>query len=266
MSPSPASCCSVFVESIVETPSGPTAFGFATGFLYAGPAATRWLVTNWHVVTGRRPDEPGALIGGKPQSPSWLRFTVEDPRGSGRQQMEVALYDIEGPVWIEGDREGGLDLALVRLFEAPRFPLPLTQTFARNSSAPLQPGTDVVLIGHPFMLGVHANSPIWKGAMIASEPGSLASGRPWILLDAPGVPGMSGSPVYRRSTGSMPSLGEPLMPVGQEVELELLAIYAGAIGERSLQELRLGRAFPVSFVERLLSSGERGHNPFPPNA
>jgi hypothetical protein len=64
----------------------------------------------------------------------------------------------------------------------------------------------------------------------------------------------------------MPSRGEPPAPVGQEVELELLAIYAGAVGERILETLRLGRAFPVSFVEQLLSSGERGHNPFPPNA
>lgn len=266
MSSSPASCCSVFVEGIVETPSGPKIFGFATGFLYAGPAATRWLVTNWHVVTGRRPDDPGTLIGGKPQSPSRLRFTVEDPRGSGRQQMELALYDIDGPVWIENNREDGLDLALVKLSEAPQFPLPLTQTFARNSSTPLQPGIDTVLIGHPFALGVHANSPIWKGAMIASEPGSLASGRPWILLDAPGEPGMSGSPVYRRSTRSSPSAGGSPVPVDQEVELELLAIYAGAVGDKSLEALRLGRAFPVSFVERLLRSGKQGHNPFPPNA
>lgn len=265
MSPSPASCCSVFVESIVATPSGPRAFGFATGFLYAGPAATRWLVTNWHVVTGRRPDEPGILIGEKPQSPSWLRFTVEDPRGSGCQQMEVALYDDEGPLWIEGDREAGLDLALVKLSEAPRFPLPLTQTFARNSSAPVQPGIDVVLIGHPFKLGLHANSPIWKGAMIASEPGSLASARPWILLDAPGEPGMSGSPVYRRSTTNVPSVTEPHMPFDQEFKLELLAIYAGAVGEKSLEALRLGRAFSVSFVEELLRSGKRGRNPFPPD-
>lgn len=266
MSLLPASCCSVFIESIVATPSGPTVFGFATGFLYAGPAATRWLVTNWHVVTGRRPDEPGELIGSKPQSPSWLRFTVEDPRGSGRQQMQVALYDNDGPLWIEGDREGGLDLALVKLSEAPQFPLPVTQAFAKNSAAPLRPGMDVVLIGHPFELGLYATSPIWKGAMIASEPGSLARGRPWILLDAPGAPGMSGSPVYRRSTRSMPSADQPAMLVGQEVELELFAIYAGAVGAKSLEALRLGRAFPVSFVEQLLSSGKRGRNPFPPTS
>ncbi len=250
----------------MATPIGPRAFGFATGFLYAGPAATRWLVTNWHVVTGRRPDEPGILIGDKPQSPSWLRFTVDDPRGAGRQEMEVALYDVEGPLWIESNRDSGLDLALVRLHEAPQFPLPLTQTFARNSSTTLHPGMDVVLIGHPFALGMHANSPIWKGAMVASEPDAPVGGRPWFLLDAPGAPGMSGSPVYRRSLASIPSAVELRMPVRQSAELELLAIYAGAVGEKSLEALRLGRAFPVSFVERLLSFGERGHNPFPPNA
>jgi hypothetical protein len=185
-----------------DTDAGRLPFGFATGFLYAGPSATRWLVTNWHVVTGRRPDDPGILIGGKPASPGWLRFKVEDPRGAGWQQMELALYDADGPTWIEGDREQGVDLALVRLNDRPRFPLPLSQTFAPNSSRRLEPGLDVVMVGHPFELGTHSPSAIWKGAMVASDRDAADGGRPWILLDAPGVPGMSGSPVYRRISES----------------------------------------------------------------
>lgn len=267
MPASPASCCSVYLESLVETPTGPLQFGFATGFLYAGPNATRWLVTNWHVVTGRWPDNPGLLTGKKPQSPGWLRFKVEDPAGSGWQQMELALYDADGPTWIEGGREKGVDLALIRLKDPPRFPLPLSQTFAPNSPVMLEPGLDIVIIGHPFELGTHAPSAIWKGAMVASDQDSAKGGNPWILVDAPGVPGMSGSPVYRRTNPRSNVRTErqgSRTDLGNGVSLELLGVYAGAVGEKRLEELRLGRVFPIELVEDLLRRPECGRNPFPP--
>jgi hypothetical protein len=198
MPASRASCCSVYLEILVNTAEGPKQFGFATGFLYAGPNATRWLVTNWHVVTGRRPDSPGHLIGQKPESPRWLRFKVEDPGAAGWQQMEVALSDADGPTWIEGGREQGVDLALLPLNDSPRFPLPISQTFAPNSRKRLEPGLEVIMVGHPFELGTHSFSAIWKSAMVASDRDVADGDRPWILLDAPGMPGMSGSPVYRR--------------------------------------------------------------------
>jgi hypothetical protein len=278
---SPASCCSVYLESLVATNAGRLPLSFATGFLYAGPAATRWLVTNWHVVTGRRPDDPGFLIGAKPASPGWLRFKVEDPGGAGWQQVELALYDANGPTWIEGGREKGVDLALVRLNDEPRFPLPLSQTFAPNSSKRLEPGLDVVIVGHPFKLGAHSSSAIWKGAMVASDQDAAGAGRSWMLLDAPGAPGMSGSPVYRRVSGSPRTEPERrrhligirraleggatgLAGIENGVSLELLGVYAGAVGEKALEDLRLGRAFPIDLVEDLLRRGERGNNPFPP--
>lgn len=280
MPASPASCCSVYLESLVDTEAGLLPIGFATGFLYAGPNATRWLVTNWHVVTGRRPDDPGFLIGRKPASPSWLRFTVEEPNGVNRQVMQLALYDSDGPTWIEDGREQGVDLALIRLDERPLFPLPLSQTFAPNLSGSLQPGLEVVMIGHPFKLGTHSASAIWKSAMVASDRDADGGSKPWILLDAPGVPGMSGSPVYDRVSNS-PNTGaehlNPLTAVGwrpghgagpsefnRGMTLKLVGVYAGAVGEKPLEELRLGRMFPIDLVEGLLRRNQRGHNPFPP--
>lgn len=259
MPASPASCCSVYLEPLVDTASGPKSFGFATGFLYAGSGATRWLVTNWHVVTGRRPDDPGALLDQTPESPRWLRFSVEDPRGAGRQEMELALYDGGGPTWIESDREQGVDLALIRLSDQPRFSLPLSQTFAPNSTKKLEPGLDVVIVGHPFELGKHSPSAIWKAAMVASDQDTIEGGTPWILLDAPGVPGMSGSPVYRRVAEDVSLAGDK-----KRGRLELLGVYAGAVGHKALKDLRLGRAFPIALVENLLRRHERGNNPFPP--
>jgi hypothetical protein len=167
------------------------------------------------------------------------------------------------------------------LNDKPRFPLPLSQTFAPNSSKRLEPGLEVVMVGHPFKLGTHSPSAIWKGAMVASDWDAADGGRPWILLDAPGVPGMSGSPVYRRISESSQTEAERrrhvtgvrqtldhgaagLAGVEKGVSLELLGVYAGAVGERALEDLRLGRAFPIDLVEDLLRRCQRGRNPFPP--
>lgn len=278
MSMSPVSRCSVYIESLVNTPEGQKPFGFATGFLYAGPNGTRWLVTNWHVVTGRRPDDPGMLLRGKPASPSSLRFKVEDAGGTGWQQMELALYDADGPTWVECDRDQGIDLALIQLKDRPRFRLPLSQSFAPNSSMMLEPGLEVVMVGHPFELGTHAASAIWKGAMVASER-DTTEGRPWILVDAPGVPGMSGAPVYYRTIVSAQTGGDRRSDLADPrsddrgasrrakdwVKLELVGVYAGAVGEKALEALRLGRVFPIDLVEGVLRRRERGRNPFPPN-
>lgn len=118
--------------------------------------------------------------------------------------------------------------------------------------------------------------------MVASDRDAADSGRPWILLDAPGVPSMSGSPVYRRISESQKSSqaerprhvtgvrgtldhGVPGFAVVEKgVRLELLGVYAGAVGDEELEKLRLGRAFPIDLVEALLRRRERGSNPFPP--
>src|SRR5260221_4480921 len=207
------------------------------------------------------------LLGKKPASPSSLRFKVEDPGGSGAQQMELTLYDADGPTWIEGDRERGVDLALIQLTDGPRFRLPLSQSFAPNSSRRLEPGLEVVMVGHPFELGTHAASAIWKGAMVASDRDTSAEGRPWILVDTPGVPGMSGSPVYYRTIlSSQPrAFGHGASDqTKDQVKLELLGVYAGSVGERALEELRLGRVFPIDLVEERVHRRQRGRNPFPP--
>ncbi|ESX16689.1 hypothetical protein X766_21760 [Mesorhizobium sp. LSJC255A00] len=220
------------------------------------------------------------LIGTKPQSPGWLRLKIDNPVSPGSQDMELSLYDDGGPKWIEGDREAGVDLAVIRLSDKPRFPLPFSQTFAPNSASQLAPGLDVVMIGHPFELGLHARSAIWKGAMVASDRDAPRSGRPWILIDAPGVPGMSGSPVYRRSyrsskgaeersfesvsSSNLATTSSDLMD--DQLELELVGVYAGAVGDEILERLKLGRVFPVDLIEELLRNRKQGSNPFPPVA
>lgn len=285
--PRPASLCSVFIQKVVSTKSGDVTAGHGTGFHYRGPDDTTWLVTNWHVLTGRRPDDPGSLLPNYPQSPDRIQVTMATKiKGSFTKPLELDLYQSGKPIWSEYKRSEGIDLAAIPI-ELPDFAATVTvQDFARDNETTLEPGIDVVLIGFPFEQTVDYPFPIWKRAMVASEPGFLILGAPQLLIDTPGVPGMSGSPVYRSAMGlavtseqyqaiknfEKNGIGaldlvktlsfEQLTDRG--ITLEFVGVYAGATGDQRLQHLNLGRVFMASFVSLLVTKSESGENPFPP--
>lgn len=288
MNVSPASRCSVYLRRFVSTPNGRVEIGWATGFFYERDDGSRWLVTNWHVVTARRPDAPEMLSGNVGQSPHWLEFTVVDAALSRSRVIEVELYRNGVPAWIDFDLDAGVDLAAVRLDDVEGWDeLPMTSGFAPNSSKRLEPGIDLTIVGYPFARRAERTPfPIWKRAMLASEAGFGAIGHPYLLLDAAALPGMSGSPIYRLSRdyadgpeqiaaeeavarGEMDPLDASVlaftdMDRREVVALELVAIYAGATGIKELKEMQLGRAFSTSLLDRLLEHGSAGTNPYPP--
>jgi hypothetical protein len=123
--------------------------------------------------------------------------------------------------------------------------------------------------------------------MVASEPGFFTLGIPQTLLDTPGNPGMSGSPVYRSSRGFRATREEAAALRAVErgeksaldvieslsserlsdetVALTFVGVYAGAIGEPRLEELKLGRMFLAILVDLMVTDQTRGENPYPPS-
>ena len=286
--PRRASQCTVSIRKLARIGSGDAERGWGTGFLYRDPDQRVWLVTNWHVLTGRRPDNPGDLLPNTGSSPDRISVVFAARQAGGfLTPLEVELYQNGNPIWREYKRNDGVDLAAIPI-EVPNGSAGIAvQDFATQGERAIEPGLDVIITGYPFKFGPDCPFPIWKRAMIATEPAYVAVGAPQILLDTPGAPGMSGSPVYRSGRGFAVSRDETELISAAErgdisaldtvmglsvesmrdevVTLEFIGVYAGATGDKDLERLNLGRMFVAGFVDQLLSKGEPGNNPFPPS-
>ena len=245
-----------------------------------------WLVTNCHVLTGRRPDRPGALLNDTPQSPYKIEVTFPGPKvGSFLTPVTLSLYEDGKPIWREYAFDKGVDLAAIPVSPPKEAIAPCIQDFSDRDTEVLSPGADVVVIGYPFEHSIDMPFPVWKRAMVATEPAYTVFGVPQVLLDSPGTPGMSGSPVFRLMSG----LSLPVQDVaaindfheGKRSALDALAdldpskiqsaiilkwigVYAGATGSKGLEQLNLGRMFHASMVDVATHQGLPGQNPYPP--
>ena len=287
-SPRPASLSVVCVQKIFSTPSGNVNRGFATAFLVRGPGGQPWLVTNWHVLTNRRPDEPGTLVGGAPQSPHALAIAFPATKaGQFLIPVEFPLYENGNPIWFEYKRELGLDIAAFPInFPSGAAGVTITD-FSQQTGRCLEPGVDLIVVGFPFIHAQDFPYPMWKRAMVASEPAYLQFGNPQTFIDTPGTPGMSGSAVFRSTdafaTDEATAATFEKLQTGEGVELERLAkidtnhlndqtvgldfvgIYAGSTSDPALERLQLGRMYPSSVIDLIKNGkGEKGSNPYPP--
>lgn len=266
--------------------------GFGTGFFrrYLG---RDWLVTNWHVLAGRSPENPQRLLDGYPDSPT--SFQIHLPRASNPNHFVPSeiypLYENGNPTWIEtkavGPAAGQLmDLAAVQ-FEFDGDDPPLIQRveeFARDNMT-LRIGRDVLIVGYPF--GIRPENPyaMWKRGFVASEPSTLIEGLPKFYIDSPGRPGMSGSPVFMITPGlGVSSKTHELLTAEagsafnhfRQLDVEELAnapevnilrfagVYSGSVGDANLDQLRVGVAWHAFAVDQLFANPRPGGNPFPP--
>lgn len=76
----PATLASVLISKIEKGPDGERICKPATGFHYRDRTGQAWLVTNWHVLTGRRPDDQGMLLSGYNDSPVAIEVTYTSER------------------------------------------------------------------------------------------------------------------------------------------------------------------------------------------
>jgi Trypsin-like peptidase domain len=199
--PRPASLCSVFIQKVCATDKGDIEPGYGTGFLCKDAVKRTWLVTNWHVLTARHPQRPEDPLSGYPWSPYRVKITFPlKQKGHFSIPFEVDLYKDGKPAWREYKREIGIDVAAMLIELPDEISAVAVQDFASIDSRALEPGLEVAVIGFPFPHGSDVPYPIWKRAMIAHEPGYLFQGVAQTMLDMPGHPGMSGSPVYALSS------------------------------------------------------------------
>jgi len=183
----------------------------ATGFVVAHDGA-HYLVTNWHVPSGRD-SESYALIdpsGRKPHSITIYHHSAITKHGIGAWTLrEESLYGLDGSQrWIEHSKrcikdmdnwdEYNVDVVALRLLEHDDKVRLYSLDVARQPSlASLAPGLPISIVGYPFGQSGADMFPIWKTGHMASDVGAHTDGRHF-LIDATTRDGMSGSPVFSR--------------------------------------------------------------------
>jgi hypothetical protein len=172
---------------------GDVFLGPASGFFYRGANGRTYLVTNWHVVSGRNPTTQKTLHS-KAAIPDRLKLYVPMNLGSETvmqvqwREYFLLLYANETrqqPIWlVHPDHKHEVDIAIMPLNG-------LNETILLVANDPqldvdelrLYPGMDVYVIGYPRGMFGGAKFPIWKRGSIASEPEFNVDQKPVFYID-----------------------------------------------------------------------------------
>jgi len=186
----------------------------ASAFLYESQNSELFLVTNWHVVTGRAPSDPShSETGAVPYKLKCMLHARQDDASAIRTgqlvNLEVPINSDDGnePQWLEHpDFRSGVDVVAVKLDHAQiaeqcKFHM-LNHYEGFEPKYSHEAMDDVVVIGYPWGLsGSGGALPIFKRGSIASEPAVDYLGLPRFLIDCRTSPAMSGSPVIVQHSG-----------------------------------------------------------------
>ncbi|MCP4562539.1 MAG: trypsin-like peptidase domain-containing protein [Bosea sp.] len=187
----------------------------ATGFFFGHGTGSVFLVTNWHVVTGRKPQKPAISERGG-AIPVWATIKYHRFVGDGHyspgavDQLEFRLNDETGerPTWLEHPTyRNKADVVCIRLPkqyfdpDAPRVWRHLEESDFEITYRP-KVMHDAFVIGYPWGLtGGGTALPIFKRGSVASEPAVPHRGLPRFLIDCRTAGGMSGAPVIGATSG-----------------------------------------------------------------
>lgn len=195
--------------------------GPASSFFYKRDDDWNYLVTNWHVVTGRHPATPHKSDTGA--VPTELRLILHKnlgtPHVSMSQKVECVV-DIndehgEAPEWLEHpDHRYKVDIAVVKIENDDEFKSQVNCNYLAEYGGFTEKFSpevmdDVIVFGYPWNLsGGDLVLPLFKRGSVASEPIVPYGGLPRFLIDCRTAKGMSGSPVICARSGVWMPSGE----------------------------------------------------------
>jgi hypothetical protein len=242
----------------------------ASGFFYIY-GGTSYLVTNWHVVSGRNIFTDN-IISSTGFTPKLIRFygSIVYRRDDGqifviRQPIEVDVSSdlmAESAPIINGQN---IDLWVYRLplgtvtrkGTNPTVPAPPERCFsahvnegARNRLQ-VRAGNSCIVLGYPFGRSGISKLPIWKQGAIASEPMVGVDGRPIFLCDIATTEAMSGSPVFYQFRGMVQESDGKTSTDGTIAEF--IGVYAGRLQSKSLERTNIGYVWYASLIDKIIS-------------
>lgn len=224
--------------------------GVATGSFFVWDGRLH-LVTNWHVVTGRHFFD-GTNLRADGGRPDHLVAYIHAPEPNAPQvPVEIRIRDDEEkPLWrVLGDFN--TDIVALEV-DLPSGTAPAVVNDLEQVDLPIRVGADAFVLGYPYGIG-HAGLPIWKRGSIASEPHVFDPHNPYIYLDTASREGMSGAPVFLRSSSVLDERGH--MRVFERGATMFLGVYSGRRRGADELDAQLGLVWPNGIVMRILEQG-----------
>jgi S1-C subfamily serine protease len=246
----PLSLCPLYLECLLNR----VFVGNATGFV-AKFNGNEYLVTNWHVVTGRDADTKEPRPNGQ-ADPTEIRVYFHDSRDLGtwvHQILRLRDPDNDDPLWLEHPDGSKVDVVALPLsVDDPRAASYFMDLSLAHADLALAPSEPLSVIGFPLGRSAHGHLPIWITGHLASDLEVDYQGKPVFLVDANTTKGMSGAPVvarripFRQTTAGALAMG---------AATRFLGIYSGRMDDR----LNIGMVWKVKVIEEILrhSVGQR---------
>jgi hypothetical protein len=233
-----------------------TNLAVGTAFVWKDNNNAFWLITNWHNVSGIDPNT-GEHISKTAAEPNRLRvwFNVKGRMGDKVSKFIDIRSAVGAPLWLVHPASGNkIDVVAISLQDYDDVDMYAINTL-RSMDLLIQIGMDVFVLGFPFGIGP-GGLPIWKRGSIASEP-QLAGQAPTLhlLIDTASRPGMSGSPVIRRSWGRHMIAGGGNI-VGMSTGTKFIGVYSGRLASQDPLDAQLGLTWPASFIPEIIAGGK----------
>jgi hypothetical protein len=237
---------------IVQTANGKS-FGEATSFIWQR-GSQHYLITNWHVVTGRNAETNNLET---PVQPDMLK-AMFNPRMKefGKVPRDIVIRDKNNnPLWFTHPlRKRGSDVVAIPL------PIPgndpLINLYPINAEQPkldlaVKIAMDVYILGYPFGADP-PGFPVWKRGSIASEPELVHFGKSCLLVDTASRKGMSGAPVIRRSWTNHLMEDGTNRPLEANSRTRFIGVYSGRFHTKNPEDAQLGMVWPERDIEDIL--------------
>lgn len=244
------------------------ALSTATGFV-ASHEDRPYLVTNWHVISGRNPStgQPlNPLTGALPDSLA-VQHNQRGRLGEWTERTEPIVDDSGEPLWLEHPEYGrGVDVVCLPLTQQDVALMPYS-VVPPPARLRIGPADGVSIIGFPFGRSAGLSFGVWVKGWVASEPHYDHDRLPRFLVDSRSRAGQSGSPVVVHSPDGAPRVFEDpgtWMPERGSIS-QLLGVYSGRISEES----DIGIVWRVEVISQIIDGGRRGNGdlrpaPIPP--
>lgn len=233
-----------------------TKLGSATGFIL-GYKNKHYLITNWHVVSGRNPITNKPLSIKTSAIPNSIYVWFNYPKVATNYAWigyKEDLFDENGnKKWLEHPDGQSVDVVAFPI-EAKNDATFMAYTLEmQNTPLLVSPSDPVSIIGFPSGKTSTGVFPIWKTGHIASELELDYDQKPIFLIDATTKEGMSGSPVVAKRNGMFQTTPGQFV-IGQQAT-KFLGVYSG----RDVLEdkTEIGLVWKPKVIEEILNSNHQ---------